>query len=365
MEKFSLEALLALYSIPSIGPTRMRKLISIFRTPQAVLAAGARQLMDIEGIDHKTAQKIKAGPDEGFIKKQIKWIREYEAAILTYWDDDYPETLKKIYDPPAFLFVKGQTTVLKSRCMAVVGTRTPTQYGKLITERLTNALVSNGFTITSGFARGVDTLAHKTTVENGGQTVAVLGNGIDRVYPAENIQLMEKILRSGLVISEYPMGAKPDASNFPKRNRIISGLSEGVIITEAGAKSGALISAYYALDQNREVFAVPGAITSPASAGANLLIKQGAKLVQTAEDIFEEVGGQQQLDLAEAESKREPQDLDANSRKILSVLNNEPQHIDQLAVKCELSPSETLSALLMLELRGLVKQMAGKMFVRL
>lgn len=365
MIQFTLEALLGLFSIPSIGPTRMRKLISVFESPEAVLAASYRQLTEVEGIDQKTAEKIKAGPDKNFVNEQLRLIDEYQVEILTYWDERYPSRLKKIFDPPAFLFCKGQLECLDSVCFGVVGTRTPSSYGRMVTEQFTKELVQNNLAIISGFARGVDSIAHKTALKNGGQTIAVLGNGVDQIYPPENKSLLKEILENGLILSEYPMATKPDAGNFPKRNRIISGMSLGVLITEAGAKSGALITALYAVDQDRDVFAVPGAITNPKSSGVNNLIKKGAKLVMTIDDILEEVNGQLGLGLRGQKVLRPEPTLAGAEKIIYEQLSDEPLHVDQLAYQAELSSSETLSALLTLELNGLIRQMAGKMFVKL
>ncbi len=368
MTSFSLEALLALYSVPSIGPTRMRKLISVFKTPQAVLDAGLRQLMEVEGIDIKTAQKIKTGVDAQFVKRQMKYLKSFDAGVLTYWDEAYPRQLKSIFDPPAFLFYKGNLNCLNKNLFAVVGTRRPTSYGKNITGKLTEALVQNGFAIISGFARGVDTIAHRTALENDGETIAVFGNGIDRVYPAENRQLYSRMIEHGLILSEYPMGTAPDAGNFPKRNRIISGLSVGVLITEAGEKSGALLTAMYAVDQNREVFAVPGSALSAKSRGVHSLIKNGAKLTEDINDILDEIGDKLNLTrTSDGRTMRKPAgefNLSGTLRRIYDLLSDEPLHVDQLAVRAELSPSEVLSALLTLELMGAIRQMAGKMFIR-
>ncbi|MEJ2054464.1 MAG: DNA-processing protein DprA [Calditrichaceae bacterium] len=363
--KFSLEALLGLYSIPTIGPSRMRKLISILRSPEAVFDASIRQLRDIEGIDNKTAVRIKKGPNEDFIRNQLKLMKEIDAGILTYWDEDYPSRLKKIYDPPAFLFYKGRTEALTKPSIGIVGTRVPSSYGRLVTERFTGELVDNNFTIISGFARGVDTIAHITSVKQKGITIAVLGNGIDVIYPAENKKLFNQIIENGIIITEYPMGTKPDAGNFPKRNRIISGISVGILIPEAGARSGALITALYAVDQDREVFAVPGPITSGKSAGVNKLIKEGAKLVQGVDDILCELNRQLDLKFHKKSIQTEEPDLNGNNKVIYDLLNDEPVHVDQLAIQADISPAETLSALLTLELMGLIRQMAGKMFVKL
>lgn len=364
-KKFSLEALLGLYSIPTIGPSRMRKLISIFNSPESVLNASARKLKEIEGIDHKTISRIKEGPNVEFVKSQLLLMKEHDVKILTYWDSTYPDRLKKIYDPPAFLFYKGNTKLLANPAIGIVGTRIPSSYGKLITERFTAELVENNFTIISGFARGIDTIAHTTTLKNKGDTIAILGNGIDLVYPAENKKLFNEMVEHGLIITEYPMGTNPDGGNFPKRNRIISGISVGVLIPEAGARSGALITALYAVDQDREVFCIPGPITSGKSAGVNKLIKDGAKLVLGVDDILCELNQQLNLNFEKKVQDAKELNLTGNYKLIYEILDHEPIHVDQLAIKANLSPAETLSALLTLELMGVIRQMAGKMFIRL
>ena len=296
METFTLEALLGLYSISGIGPTRMRKLISAFQSPQDVLQAPPEQLIQVEGIDRKTAQKIRAGADDSFVQEQIKLLEKHETKLITYWDAQYPTRLKKIYDPPVFLFYKGNPQYLNLPAIAVVGTRNPSGYGRMISEKFSRELAQRGLSIVSGLARGVDTIAHKTALKVNAKTIAVLGNGLDFIYPPENRQLYADIFENGLIISEYAMATKPDAVNFPKRNRIISGLSLGVLITEAGDKSGALLTALYANDQNREVFAVPGSIVSEKSAGTNKLIRNGAKLTRNVVDILEELQGQLHFD---------------------------------------------------------------------
>lgn len=366
MSNFSLEALLGLYSIPTIGAARMRKLISVFKSPQAVLDASARSLLEVEGIDRKTIQKIKNGPDDAFISSQLQLMRDYDVRIMTYWDKSYPQRLKKIYDPPAFLFMRGSRECFKRPAIAIVGTRLPTYYGRMVTERLTRELVQRDFAIISGFARGIDTIAHKTALKANGVTIAVMGNGLDIVYPAENKSLYQIIPEKGALLSEYPMSTKPDAGNFPKRNRIISGMSIGVLLTEAGQKSGALITALYAADQNREVFATPGSILSGQSAGSNRLIREGAKLVQNTDDIIEELQGMLDNKIKGSSAKKEQfLSLKGNEKKIYDLLNSEAQHVDQLAYKASLSPSEALATLLTLELMGAIQQLAGKMFVRI
>ncbi|APF17550.1 DNA protecting protein DprA [Caldithrix abyssi DSM 13497] len=363
MNDFSLEALLGLFSIPTIGPTRLRKLISVFGSPEEVLKASYRSLTGVEGVDQKTAERIKQGPDHEFVRTQLRRIEQLQVQILTYWDKTYPERLKKIYDPPAFLFYKGNVQLLEQVSIAIVGTRTPTSYGRLATEQFARAFAENNFCIISGFARGVDSIGHEIALQYPGSTIAVLGNGIDVIYPPENSKLFHEMTQKGLILTEYPMGVKPEAGNFPKRNRIISGLAAAVLITEAGEKSGALLTAMYANDQNREVFAVPGSIFSPKSAGCNRLIKQGAIPALSAEDVLEELAPQLQWAL----KKSKPPDfkLDGNLKKIYDLLSDEPLHVDQIAFETQLSPAETLSALLTLELMGAIRQMAGKMFIRL
>ena len=363
MQEFSLEALLGLFSVPGIGPVRMRKLISIYGSPQNVLDTSARSLMSVEGIDTKIANKIKTGINDKFVQKQLNHLKNSNVKILTFWDSGFPDRLKRIYDPPAFLFVKGDTKLLETQGIGIVGSRVPTPYGKTITEQLSRELVQNNFTIISGFARGIDTIAHNAALKSGGKTIAVLGNGLDIVYPAENRKLLDAFAEQGLFITEYPFGTKPDAVNFPKRNRIISGLGLGVLITEAGGKSGALLTAMYAIDQNREVFAVPGPVTSGKSTGTNNLIKQGAKLVQGINDIISELSGQLSLHLDEP-SRPEP-NLKGNEKTLYGLLDDEAMHIDQLAITAGISTTEALTALLILELTGIIRQMAGKMFTRI
>jgi DNA processing protein len=231
-----------------------------------------------------------------------------------------------------------------------------------VTEQFSKELVESKFTIVSGMARGIDTIAHRQALKSGGRTIAVLGSGIDKIYPPENRKLSEQISENGAVISEYPFGTNPDGGNFPRRNRIISGLSLGILITEAGAKSGALITAFQALEQNREVFAVPGPINSGKSAGSNQLIKEGAKLVQGMQDILQELEGQVEQKISAPERKRPK--LHGMEKNVYEFLNDEPVHVDALAMKAGKSVPEILTILLTLELMGVVKQLSGKMFVQ-
>lgn len=364
MEKKELEALVALLQAPGIGSARVRALVSHFKSVHAVAAAPLAALCEVPGIDRTLAQALKACEAHEFARRQLELAQQRGCALITFWDDDYPELLKKINDPPALLYLKGGLQAADQNAIAVVGTRAPTQYGKMVTEKIVADLVAHGITIVSGLARGVDTTAHHAVVRSGGRTLAVLGSGLDVVYPAENRNLLEEITRNGAVISEFPFGAKPDAVNFPRRNRIISGLSLGVIVVEAGHESGALITANFALDQNREVFAVPGSIFSPKSAGPHQLLKEGAKLIQNADDILEELNSQLELFSPRQIAPDLSLAMDEESRNVYDLISHEPSHIDALSRKVTLPASQLMAILLDLELQGIIKQLPGKFFVR-
>jgi len=355
--------LLRLYSVPGIGPTRIRNLITAFGSPKAVIKAPIQRLVRVQGIEKHYAQNIKEKIDENYISYQLDYLKNNEIKVLTYWDKKYPPRLKKIYDAPVILFYVGDISVLSTDAIAVVGTRNPSEYGKMVTEKFCHDLVKYNLTIVSGLARGIDSVAHRTVVKNGGNTVAVLGCGLDQIYPPENKNLAKHITKNGIIISEYRIGTIPDPVNFPKRNRIISGLSLGVLVSEAGAKSGALITAYQALDQNREVFAIPGPITSRKSLGSNQLLKEGAKLVIDTEDIIQEL--ESQLGTVDSTETKNDIILSGLENTLYSMLSEEPIHIDMLARQSERTTSEVLSVLLTLELMGVIKQLSGKMFARI
>ena len=355
--------LLYLLTIPNIGPGRIRKLFQVFGSRAEIIKAPAQKLVCVEGIDYKLAARIKSGGDTAKAEEQLKLIEKHGVKYVTVWDENYPRLLKRISDPPVVLFYKGKLKAEQKSALAVVGTRTPSNYGKMVTTDIVRQLCERGITIVSGMARGIDAVAHHTAIQSGAETLAVLGCGLDRCYPPENSKLFREIPEHGALISEYFVGVGPDATNFPKRNRIISGLTQGALVVEAGDRSGALITAFYALNYNREVFAIPGNITSPKSNGANSLIKQGAKLVQTADDIFEEI---REFAGADTISERPvPENLKEFEKKILSCLSKEPKHIDRLVTELQDSPATILAGLLSLELMGLVQQLAGKMFVRM
>lgn len=360
--KPNLEDLLTLLTIPQIGPGRIRRLLAVFDSAAALLAAPLRRLIQIDGIDLKLAARIRKGADRETAAEQLRLMKIRGIRCLTIWDDAYPALLKKTADPPLVLFYKGELPAAWPPCLGVVGTRMPSPYGRAMTEQLVARLTERGLAIVSGMARGIDTVAHHTTLREGGLTYAVLGCGADYIYPRENRELYRRIQQQGAVLSEYFIGTQPDAPNFPRRNRIISGMSLGVLVVEAGVKSGAMITVNYALEQNREVFAVPGSISSPKSSGPHRLIQQGAKLVASVEDILEEISVR--LIPAAPAVKKLPPDLSGPEKILLEQLGEDPRHIDRLVYELQESPAVLLARLLHLELRGLVRQLPGKMFIR-
>ncbi len=353
-------ALLALMSVPGLGVQKIRKLVSCFGTPEEVLEAAMTDLCGVKGIDRETAEAVCRGGDRAFVESQIEAVSGTDTETVSLWDPAYPENLKQIHDPPVLLFMRGKLLPEDSGAVAVVGTRSPTTYGKSIAGYLARELALYGATVVSGMARGIDSAAHRGALEAGGRTLAVLGSGVDVVYPPENRKLYEKIIDSGAVLSEFPMGMEPAPGSFPRRNRVISGLARGTVVVEAGLKSGALITANCALEQGREVFAVPGPVGNPYSKGPHRLIQDGAKLVENAEDILSELPrfetAQKQREISIVLTEKE--------KKVYEVLSNEPQHIDAISALAELTTAEALSLLLTLELKRMVKQSAGTMFTR-
>lgn len=363
------KALLALSMVPGVGSQRLRALLDHFEDPSDVFTASQSVLKSIPSIDSRTALAItQYSPDNNGIETILRKLDRLQGKVISIKDPEYPSSLKQIYDPPGFLYMLGTIEQADHDSIAIVGTRNPTEYGKKVTEVLCTGLVQSGFTIVSGMARGIDTVAHSTTVQCGGRTLAVIGCGVDIVYPQDNIRLSQQIKQSGAILSEYHIGVKPEAGNFPKRNRIISGMTLGTVIVESSTSGGAMITASYALDQNREIFAVPGPVTEKRSSGTNNLIQQGrAKLVQSVEDIIEEVIRKLKYITPATAVKQPPQtppDLTIFEEKIYEVLAGQSLHIDEIARLSDLSTSDTLVHLLSLEFKGVVKQLAGKMFTR-
>lgn len=356
----NLESWIALSLVPEIGPVTFRKLFSIYGDPAAVFAAPERELSAIDGVGERKAKNIKNFSGWKDLGDQLKEIDRCNAKVLTFASPEYPAMLRQIEDAPVILYARGTVQDEDRFAIALVGSRKATPYGRLVAEKLSSELGASGFTIVSGMARGIDTMAHSGALSSGGRTIAVLGSGIDRAYPPENRGLMEKIAESGYVASEFPWGTEPNKENFPRRNRLISGLSMGVVVVEAAAGSGALITAASALEQNREVFAVPGNITSPNSAGANDLIRRGAKLIQGPGDIIEELAPMLRGFVRAKE--RLKVEITDEEKRLCDILTGEPMHIDALSRELSLSPAKALVTLLNLEIKGVVRQTDGKRF---
>jgi DNA processing protein len=362
-----LECWLILNKISVIGPIRFKRLLDFFGTAEKVLSASETELLQVEGIERKIASTIVAEREEIDIYKETEEAAKDGIKIIAAFMGEYPQTLKTIYDYPPVLYIKGQIKESDAVSVAVVGTRNVTSYGKNACEYISRELVNSGITVISGLARGVDTIAHKTALDEKGRTIAVLGNGLANHYPPENRKLEDKIIESGAIISEFSMHVKPDKHNFPRRNRLISGLSLGAVIVEADEKSGALITAKYAIEQGRDVFAIPGNIFSKYSKGPHKLIKQGAKLVETVDDIISEINVLKSL--VEKTKKnfkiiKENKNLSKESELVSDAINFEPIHIDLLAEKTKM-PIEKISVVLLgLVMDGFVSELPGKMYIR-
>jgi DNA processing protein len=351
----------ALSVLPDIGPVLSRKLLSLFKTPERIFGADIDELLSLEGIGISRAKSIKEFSQWDIVENQVKVSKNTGTSIVNLNSLSYPEMLREIADAPIVLYTKGNIQQQDRYAIAIVGSRKPSPYGTSVAESIAEELASMGFTIVSGMARGIDSISHKGALRAGGRTIAVLGSGLDIPYPSENRGLMDKIVGSGCVISEFPLGTPPDKENFPRRNRIISGLSLGILVVEATSDSGSLITAGYALEQGREVFAVPGNITSLASEGTNELIKKGAILTRKADDIIEELAPVLKGFIRSKEkSKIEITDEEHN---LCNFLSGEPKHIDIISRECGLHTSKVLDLLLGLELKGAIRQTAGNRFL--
>jgi len=354
---------LALALTPGVGSILIKRLFDRFKTPEAIFQAPMKELLEIEGLGEKVASEIQKGPLERAVERELSLLNKVGGKILTLKDDDYPKRLKEIYDPPALLYIRGALRREDELAIAMVGSRKTSPYGRWITEKIGQDLAHHGVTIVSGMARGIDSLAHRGAIQGGGRTLAVLGCGVDVIYPSENRNLFYQIIEQGAVVSEFPMESPPEGGHFPKRNRIISGLSIGVVIVQASAESGSLITAGYALEQGREVFAVPGNVGAEGSRGTNQLIKEGAKLVESSEDILEEILPQWRRE-KEITLKAEPPipDLTEEEKILFSLLGETPLHIDGIIRESRLDPGKVSSLLLNLELKELISQWPGKCF---
>jgi DNA processing protein len=364
MDKSARYYLVGINMIPELTPHRKRILRAYCSSPVEIWHLSLQEMSTIAGIA-EVAPQIIAARQAISIDKEFEQAAQMKIRIVTILDPNYPQLLREINDPPPVLYIKGEYTKQDAVAISIVGTRRASQYGRMIATTLAKEISQLGLTVVSGLAMGIDTAAHQGALQVGGRTIAVLGSGLPNIYPAMHRQLAEKISDSGLLLSEFPLHCQPSKWSFPQRNRIISGLARGVVVVEAPLRSGALITARLALEQGREVFAVPGNITNTGSAGPNRLIKDGAKLIETVADIIDEFPDLKHL-IA-------PQRTDMNLAKVfLSIQENtvykllglEPLHIDDIINQCNLSLAEISQALLTLQMQGLVKEIDGKRYTR-
>jgi len=354
--------------VPGVGPILRKSLLEHFGSAEAILAAAPSRLRVVPGVGPKLARSIVSARDEIDVEAELKLCREHGVTVLWDADPDYPRLLREIHDPPGILFVHGDLEPDDAMAIAVVGARHATSYGQQQADRLAGGLARAGLTVVSGLARGIDAAAHRGALEAGGRTVAVLGSGVLNVYPPEHGTLAAKIRESGALISENPPRAQPMSGAFPQRNRLITGMTLGVIVVEAAERSGALISARHAMEQGREVFAVPGRVDSRASRGCHRLIRDGAKLVESVEDVLEELGP-----LVEATPRSDgrvvhhPAELRLNDqeRLVLDAIDNDPTSIDNVVATSGLPIHRVLSTISVLEMRRLIRRVSGNLVVRL
>ncbi len=372
MDEASLTSWLTLHAIEGVGDRTLLKLVQAFGTPDAVFGATKDDLISA-GCNPELAESVRRGPDSNILRqidRQVKLVERLQIQTVTLFDRSYPARLKTIPDPPPLLYVSGNLSPKDEVAVAIVGGRRATPSGRLITEEIAKDLAECGVTIVSGLARGIDAAAHRGALTGKGRTIAVLGCGIDRTYPTEHHALRRNIESHGAVISELPMGAAPQSHHFPRRNRIISGLSLGVLVGEAATDSGSLITAKLALEQGREVFAVPGSIKEEACRGSNRLIKEGAKLIEGARDILDEILPQVdarqramlQLDGAAVEARAPLRKEDA---LVYEALSYEARSIDAIIDSTGLSAATVSATLLSLELNGRIRQLPGQQYIRL
>ena len=365
------QALIILNMIPQLSSIRIKRLIDYFGNIQDILKASESELQKIEGVGRTVARNIVTKRADIDINEELNLINKHNIEVVAFDETEYPENLKTIYDPPPILYIKGKLKQKDNLSVAIVGSRRASFYGLSMAEGIASELAEFGITVISGMARGIDGAAHKGALKVEGRTIAVLGSGLDCVYPPENKKLFGQIVESGAVISEFPMGTKPLAGNFPRRNRIISGLSQGVVVVEASRNSGALITADFALEQSREVFAIPGKADSLTSFGTNRLIKQGAKLVDNVEDIIEELQLKIKDHIKQSKIKKSKEsvvspkfNLTLEEDKIYNNINAKPKYVDEIITDSGLSTERVLVNLMQMEIKHLIKQLPGKFFIK-
>lgn len=365
------EAFLVLNAAISSGNIPLEKIVEIFGSVSDFVAAASKGLKNHPCPQMASlAEKVCKFPTEAFLKKEQGLIKKKDVSIVTYYDPNYPQILKQNRNAPVVLYVKGRKDRLNQLSIAIVGSRRASIYGLLMAEKFAEGLAGYGITIVSGMARGIDSAAHRGCLRGGGTTIAVLGSGLANIYPPENKNLMQKIIQEGIVISEFSMETPPLSYNFPRRNRIVSGLSCGVIVVEASQRSGALITSHFALEQGKEVFAVPGNIDHPNTKGVHALIKQGAKLVCCLEDILEEIAPEIIFRDNQEKNKPESRDILKNEKftekeeEIYRLINKKPIYVDELVNQCHYTLSDLSGTLLKLQLKSCILQLPGNYFVR-
>ena len=399
------KSLVHLSIIPGVGYQTIQRLLAVFGSAQRALDATLEELTHVEGLPPNVSQRLIRGKSRVSVGQELELIEAHNCHLVAISDSAYPLLLKEIADPPPLLYVRGDLGEPDAPSITIVGTRSPTNYGKTISRQLSQQLAENGVTVVSGFARGIDTCAHQGALQANGRTIAVLGNGLSQIYPDENRDLADEIVESGALISEFPMSVPPFPKNFPRRNRLVSGMSSGTVVVEASVRSGSLITARHAAEQGREVFAVPGQIFSKQSTGSHQLINQGAKLINAIEDIWESFPDRRltpsftsstaQLTFDDIGSSREHSDsnlppevsnrdpstgsegtpavkplirstpkLSADEQAVLEAIEVPCSHIDQIARTTALPMNKVSGTLVMLELKGIVQQMPGKQFAR-
>ena len=373
-----IEKWLKLIRADGVGPTTFARLIKRFGSVDRALGASVSEMVKVKNIGFSTAEKIVASRDKFDTKAELSLADKLGAWIINWDDHRYPTALKRIYDPPPVLYIKGTLSRKDNLSIAIVGSRNCSLYGQEQASRFAHLLASAGFTIVSGLARGIDSAAHQGALAASGRTIAVTGSGLANIFPPENEKLFELITKSGACISELPMRYEPLSENFPSRNRIIAGLSLGTIVVEAAHRSGALITARAALENDREVLAIPGKIDSPLSRGTHLLIKQGARLAESVEDVMDALGyiGQSlkshvSTSASQAAEKTETPlfdvsqlNLSENEKVIYNCLSKEPRHIEQIISETRLAVGNINASLISLRLKGLIKQLPGNMFLK-
>ncbi|MGH7884582.1 MAG: DNA-processing protein DprA [Thermodesulfobacteriota bacterium] len=355
--------ILALRTVNGIGNKLAERLLLKFDSAKDIFSLSEDELIECEGVTRKLASSIRSFSDWGSVEKAIKKSEKLGFKIYSLLDKNYPVNLLNLYEKPTVIYVLGDVKKEDENSVAIVGSRICSSYGKKVAQNLSRQLAERGITIISGMARGIDSISHKAAVDFGGRTIAVMGSGLDRIYPPENMRLYKLISENGAVISEFSLGTPPDAQNFPQRNRLISGLSKGVIIVQASKQSGSLITANFALEQNKEVFAVPGNIDSRLSEGTNLLIKKGAKLIENADDVIDELTLISDYKIKKKAGNVEViNNLNSEEKIVLESIGSIQLYIDEIIDKTKIEHKKLFSILLDLELKGILEQLPGKIY---